>query len=235
MREQSFNIYLIALVGRPLTDMVVVTNAIDRIKSPPIASALSTFRESSTAHMSSASSTAPSPSVPTSVSVGPRPLRTTLSVLRMLACLMIVRSPSAPIAVVSRRKGFYRGKRKLTHLEMGHTSRGCKEERAIIERVEVKCVNCNEPGHRARDCTQPRRDRYGCRNCGYVNGSCVTVSTDPSRSSEHKAAECDKPRSAEGVECKRCGESEFVRISCLLILTIDSGSLCEGLSAGTTS
>ncbi|BCS27271.1 putative zinc knuckle transcription factor (CnjB) [Aspergillus puulaauensis] len=75
--------------------------------------------------------------------------------------------------------------------EMGHTSRGCKEERAIIERVEVKCVNCNEPGHRARDCTQPRHDKYGCRNCG---------------SSDHKAAECDKPRSAEGVECKRCGE-----------------------------
>ncbi|RDW93447.1 putative zinc knuckle transcription factor (CnjB) [Aspergillus mulundensis] len=75
--------------------------------------------------------------------------------------------------------------------EMGHTSRGCKEERAVIERVEVKCVNCNEPGHRARDCQQPRVDKFACRNCG---------------SSDHKASECPNPRSAEGVECKRCGE-----------------------------
>ncbi|KAJ0414352.1 hypothetical protein BJY00DRAFT_33021 [Aspergillus carlsbadensis] len=53
--------------------------------------------------------------------------------------------------------------------EMGHTARGCKEERAIIERVEVKCVNCNEAGHRARDCPQPRIDRFACRNCGCVS------------------------------------------------------------------
>jgi hypothetical protein len=51
---------------------------------------------------------------------------------------------------------------------MGHTARGCKEERALVERVEVKCVNCNASGHRARDCTEPRVDRFACRNCGYV-------------------------------------------------------------------
>lgn len=49
---------------------------------------------------------------------------------------------------------------------MGHTVRGCKEERAVIERVEVKCVNCDNVGHRARDCPEPRRDKYVCRNCG---------------------------------------------------------------------
>lgn len=49
---------------------------------------------------------------------------------------------------------------------MGHTARGCKEEH-VHERVEVKCVNCSAVGHRARDCTEPRRDRFACRNCGY--------------------------------------------------------------------
>ncbi|KAL2005611.1 hypothetical protein VTN00DRAFT_10104 [Thermoascus crustaceus] len=75
--------------------------------------------------------------------------------------------------------------------EMGHTARGCKQERAVIERVEVKCVNCHATGHRARDCTEKRHDKFACRNCG---------------SPEHKAADCTEPRSAEGVECKRCNE-----------------------------
>jgi len=50
--------------------------------------------------------------------------------------------------------------------ELGHVSRSCKEERAERERVEVKCVNCNAVGHRARDCPEPRRDQFACRNCG---------------------------------------------------------------------
>lgn len=75
--------------------------------------------------------------------------------------------------------------------EMGHTVRGCKEERAVIERVEVKCVNCDNVGHRARDCPEPRRDKYVCRNCG---------------SPEHKASECTEPRSAARVECRKCNE-----------------------------
>lgn len=49
---------------------------------------------------------------------------------------------------------------------MGHISRSCKEERAERERVEVKCVNCSAVGHRARDCPEPRRDKFACRNCG---------------------------------------------------------------------
>ncbi|KAK2768590.1 hypothetical protein FQN54_000446 [Arachnomyces sp. PD_36] len=79
----------------------------------------------------------------------------------------------------------------LRHTEMGHTSRGCKQERNAIERVEVKCVNCDLPGHRARDCTEQRKQRGGCRNCGQDG---------------HKASECTEPRSAEGVECKKCNE-----------------------------
>lgn len=35
------------------------------------------------------------------------------------------------------------------------------------------------------------------------------LDTDSNRSPEHKAADCPNPRSAEGVECKRCNESKF--------------------------
>ncbi|MCJ1371150.1 hypothetical protein MMC20_002365 [Loxospora ochrophaea] len=85
-----------------------------------------------------------------------------------------------------------RGIPKCTNCNgMGHTSKGCREERTEKERVEVKCVNCEEIGHRARDCPKARVDRFACRNC---------------KQSGHTAAECTEPRSAEGVECKRCNE-----------------------------
>ncbi|KAL4755864.1 uncharacterized protein BDW70DRAFT_154623 [Aspergillus foveolatus] len=60
--------------------------------------------------------------------------------------------------------------------EKGNGSRSCKEERVVIERVEVK---------------RPRVDKFACRNC---------------ESSEHKVFECPNPRSAEEIECKRCDE-----------------------------
>ena len=50
--------------------------------------------------------------------------------------------------------------------ELGHTVRACPEEAMeITDRVEVKCVNCEAVGHRARDCPEPRKDRFACRNC----------------------------------------------------------------------
>lgn len=60
-----------------------------------------------------------------------------------------------------------------------------------VDRVGVKCVNCDAEGHRARDCPEPRKDKFACRNC---------------KQSGHTAAECTEPRSAEGVECKKCNE-----------------------------
>lgn len=52
-------------------------------------------------------------------------------------------------------------------LEFGHISRSCPQERIAVEQVEIKCVNCNELGHRVRDCKEPRRNKFACRNCGY--------------------------------------------------------------------
>ena len=53
--------------------------------------------------------------------------------------------------------------------EIGHTVRGCPQEPVEnIDRVGVKCVNCDAEGHRARDCPEPRKDKFACRNCKYV-------------------------------------------------------------------
>ena len=68
--------------------------------------------------------------------------------------------------------------------EMGHISRSCKEDRALIERVEVKCVNCSAVGHRARDCAEPRRDQFACRNCGYNAGPYSSATSIHSSSME---------------------------------------------------
>lgn len=53
--------------------------------------------------------------------------------------------------------------------EMGHTGRDCKEERTTVEETVLKCFNCDEEGHRTRDCTAVRVDRYACRNCKSVH------------------------------------------------------------------
>ena len=44
-------------------------------------------------------------------------------------------------------------------------ARDCSEEKIEKEATEVNCVNCDEVGHRARDCTKARTDRFACRNC----------------------------------------------------------------------
>lgn len=97
---------------------------------------------------------------------------------------------------------------------MGHTAKFCKEERVVVDRVEVKCVNCKQPGHRARDCTEKRVDRFACRNCGYASHSrpfreAGALTGFLSRSPDHRATDCPEPRSAEGVECKKCNEGSL--------------------------
>ncbi|KAL8914060.1 MAG: hypothetical protein Q9172_007165 [Xanthocarpia lactea] len=76
--------------------------------------------------------------------------------------------------------------------EMGHSAKACTQEQGEIDKPSIKCAVCEEEGHQARDCTQVRVDRFACRNC---------------KQSGHRADECTEPRSAEGVECKKCNEA----------------------------
>lgn len=79
-------------------------------------------------------------------------------------------------------------------------SMSCPEPpRERSDRVEIKCVNCDQPGHRVRDCPEPRKDRFACRNCGQ---------------SGHKASECTEPRSADNVECRHCNEKGHFAKDC---------------------
>jgi hypothetical protein len=81
------------------------------------------------------------------------------------------------------------------YIVLGHGSKKCPEERQEVEKTVISCANCNEEGHRARDCLQARKEPRGpraCKNCG---------------STEHIAKECPEPPNPENVECRNCGES----------------------------
>ncbi|KAK2741191.1 hypothetical protein FQN55_008454 [Onygenales sp. PD_40] len=119
--------------------------------------------------------------------------------------------------------------------EMGHTARGCKEERSVIEKVEVKCVNCDGVGHRARDCKEKRVDRFACLNLVIVHRTALSrvqlrvwnandatksvisqrtalkvvdqeLAATAGQAEDHMAKECDKPRNPETVTCRNCDE-----------------------------
>ncbi|KAJ6135334.1 zinc knuckle transcription factor [Penicillium capsulatum] len=93
--------------------------------------------------------------------------------------------------------------RHIMKCQMGHGSRACKQERVENERLQIKCVNCDEPGHRLRDCPEPRLNKGGCRNCG---------------SEEHHAKDCPEPRSLAGVECRKCNDSKCFNHSATEVL-----------------
>jgi hypothetical protein len=78
--------------------------------------------------------------------------------------------------------------------ELGHVRKHCKQEQAERENTapEIQCVYCQEVGHRARDCPKERVNPYACKNC---------------KQEGHNAKECPEPRSAEGVECRKCNET----------------------------
>lgn len=86
----------------------------------------------------------------------------------------------------------------------------------------ISCANCNEEGHRSRDCPQERKKDRGprtCKNCG---------------SEEHIAKECDQPPNPENVECRNCGESKSNRSKVtawggLLTPLLPSWAFLEGL------
>lgn len=75
--------------------------------------------------------------------------------------------------------------------QFGHNAINCPEEKAEKDQLRIVCFNCNEEGHRVRDCKSllviadvhtltklgptPRIDKFACKNCG---------------KSGHKVAEC---------------------------------------------
>lgn len=89
-----------------------------------------------------------------------------MSVSRKLVYPWIVASLNALDVMVRHYRSTDRMQVADDPLELGHTTRGCPEEAGErTDRVEVKCVNCEEVGHRARDCPTPRVDNFACRNC----------------------------------------------------------------------
>jgi len=104
--------------------------------------------------------------------------------------------------------------------ELGHISKNCTQEfMEPTDQPSISCSNCNEAGHRLRDCTKPRVDPNVCRNC---------------KRPGHRGAECTEPRSAEGVECKRCNEGRSAAGSsfCRLRGTRSYGCCCCPLACG---
>lgn len=92
----------------------------------------------------------------------------------------------------------------VSFTELGHNSKACTEEKRDVEKVLITCSNCNEEGHRMRDCPADRKVRGGartCKNCGEEG---------------HISKECEKPRSAENVECKNCMQSMLPPTSVIL-------------------
>ncbi|KAK9415659.1 hypothetical protein SUNI508_10318 [Seiridium unicorne] len=83
--------------------------------------------------------------------------------------------------------------------EYGHVARDCPSDKVEKEQVVVKCFNCGEEGHRVRDCPTPRIDKFACKNCNQPG---------------HKASECPEPRNPENVDCRKCGEKGHFSRDC---------------------
>ncbi|KAI4092483.1 MAG: hypothetical protein LQ339_007922 [Xanthoria mediterranea] len=84
--------------------------------------------------------------------------------------------------------------------EMGHTAKACTQDETEIDKPSVKCVICQEDGHRARDCTQVRVDRFACRNCNEEG---------------HMSKECEKPKNPATAMCRNCDEVGHFSKDCL--------------------
>lgn len=79
----------------------------------------------------------------------------------------------------------------LTYVELGHSSKACKEEKQVVAKEAHTCAICRQEGHFARDCTEIRVDPHACRNC---------------KKPGHKKEDCPEPPDASNVECRKCNQ-----------------------------
>lgn len=97
--------------------------------------------------------------------------------------------------------------------ELGHIAKQCPQEKVVREVKVQTCYNCSGEGHRVRDCPEPRKDRFACRNCGYVNMSprspylFIDVNVGDSKSG-HRATDCEEEPNLDNVTCRKCEESK---------------------------
>ncbi|KAJ5640671.1 hypothetical protein N7528_000296 [Penicillium herquei] len=79
-----------------------------------------------------------------------------------------------------------------------HMSKECPEPRSADD---VECRRCNETGHFAKDCPNAGDDRgpRTCRNCG---------------SEDHLARDCDQPRDESTMTCRNCDQTGHMARDC---------------------
>lgn len=109
---------------------------------------------------------------------------------------------------------------KFFFADVNMVSQYCKQEQVPRENTqhEVHCVNCQEVGHRARDCPKERVNPFACKNCNQGG---------------HISKECTEPRSATNVECRKCSQiGHFSKDVSVLVL---SKMTCADSSSAPTS
>jgi len=94
----------------------------------------------------------------------------------------------------------------------GHIARDCPEPRRERRRSLLTCYNCGEEGHIARECDKPsQRDsnNYEARSRGITCYNCGEVG--------HMERECDRPRNpdaAMAIRCYNCGKQGHKSYEC---------------------
>jgi hypothetical protein len=123
-----------------------------------------------------------SPSVPNLPKDGlPRQKRILNVSKKTLGLLRRLPSQSAVVAIVRTTSSYLWDLANNSSTEIGHTTKTCPEERVEVEQPKITCTNCNEDGHRLRDCrytkasavsnantiigTAPREQRGGGKEC----------------------------------------------------------------------
>jgi len=91
----------------------------------------------------------------------------------------------------------------------GHMARDCPEPRREPRRSLLTCYNCGEEGHIARECDKPRQRDDNSQSRGITCYNCGEVG--------HMERECDRPRNpkaAMAIRCYNCGKQGHKAYEC---------------------